>query len=89
MPPLGDVRLADLTPELVRAWYAALVAERGRSTAAKAYTRLRQILAQAVDDDRLARNPCRLRGGGVEHHPEQRFASLAELCQLADAVPAR
>ena len=89
VPALGPINLADLTAELVRAWYGALVRTRSESTAAKAYTRLRQILSQAVDDDRLARNPCRIDGGGAEHHPEQRYATLAELFALADAVPDR
>lgn len=89
IPPLGGITLGGLTPELVRAWYAAVVTHRGPSAAAKAYTRLRQILAQAVDDERLAKNPCRLRGAGVERHPEQRFASIVQLYQLADSVPRR
>ena len=33
--------------------------------------------------------PCRIREGGVERHPEQRFAALAQLHALADAVPPR
>ena len=81
--------LNELTPELIRAWYAALVAERGRSVASKAYVRLRQILTQAVNDDRIAKNPCRIDGGGAERHPEQRFVSLEELYELAAAVPDR
>ena len=89
VPALGDVALGDLTPELIRAWYAALVKQRGLSVAAKAYTRLRQILTQAVNDDRIAKNPCRIDGGGAERHPEQRFAALAELYELAGAVPER
>jgi integrase len=89
VPALGSVPLASLTPDLVRAWYAALTAHRGTSVAAKAYTRLRQILTQAINDDRLAKNPCRIAGGGAERHPEQRFASLAELYVLAAAVPDR
>jgi integrase len=87
LPALGDVPLAGLGSVLVRSWYAALAKERSPSVAAKAYIRLRQILAQAVDDDRIAKNPCRIEGGGVERHPEQRFASLTELFSLADAVP--
>ena len=44
VPALGTVALTDFTPALVRQWYAALVAKRSASVAAKAYTRLRQIL---------------------------------------------
>lgn len=89
IPALGPVPLAQLTPDLVRAWYAALVSARGRSVAAKAYVRLRQILNQAVSDDRIAKNPCRIDGGGAEHHSEQRFISLNDLYALATAVPDR
>jgi integrase len=89
VPELGGVALADLTPDLIRRWYVALASSRSASTAAKAYTRLRQILGQAVNDDRIAKNPCRIDRGGAERHPEQRFASLTELYALADAVPHR
>lgn len=89
VPALGDVTLADLTPELIRLWYATLTATRSPSVAAKAYTRLRQILRQAVNDDRIGKNPCRIDQGGVETTVEQRFVSLSELYGIADAVPAR
>lgn len=89
VPALGTVDLTDLTPELVRQWYAALVERHSPSVAAKAYVRLRQVLTVAVNDDRIAKNPCRVERGGVEHHPEQRFATMAELAALADAVPDR
>ena len=89
LPALGDVALNALTPDLIRSWYAALRQQKGSSIASKAYTRLRQILTRAVDDDRLAKNPCRINGGGAERHAEQRFATLAELYQLAAAVPDR
>ena len=89
VPALGPVPLGELKPDLIRAWYAALVAQRGTSVAAKAYVRLRQVLTQAVNDDRIAKNPCRIDGGGTEHHGERRFISLAELYELAAAVPDR
>jgi integrase len=89
VPALGDLPLNALSPDLVRAWYAALRSQRGPSAAAKAYTRLRQILRQAVDDERIAKNPCRINSGGVETHPEQQFASLPDLYGLAEAMPER
>ncbi len=89
VPALGSVALADLTPALVRQWYGAFVAHHSRSVAAKAYTRLRQILTAAVNDEVIAKNPCSIDRGGVEHPPEQRFATMAELGMLAGAVPDR
>jgi integrase len=87
--PLGDLALNELTPELIRSWYQALVINHSRSVAAKAYVRLRQVLTQAVDDERILRNPCRIRRGGVEQHNEQRFATVPELLRLARVVPDR
>ena len=48
VPALGDLPISALSPELIRAWYGALRRAKGGSVAAKAYTRLRQILRQAV-----------------------------------------
>ena len=42
-----------------------------------------------MNDDRIAKNPCRIDGGGTERHPEQRFVSLNELYELAAVVPDR
>jgi integrase len=89
VPALGVQQLNSLTSELIRSWYLALMVNRTPSIAAKAYVRLRQILTQAVDDDRIAKNPCRIRRGGVERHAEQRFATVAELLTLARNVPNR
>lgn len=89
VPALGRTALCDLTPELIRAWYHCLSEERSTSIAAKAYVRLRQVLRQAVDDDRLVKNPCNIRRGGVERHQEQQFATMEQLVALADTVPVR
>jgi integrase len=89
VPPLGEQPLNALTPELVRSWHIALRLNFTKSIAAKAYVRLRQVLNQAVDDERIARNPCRIRRAGAEHHREQRFATMAELLELTRATPER
>ena len=73
----------------MRSWHLALLLNRSRSIAAKTYVRLRQILSQAVDDDRIVRNPCRIRRAGVERHDEQRFATMEELLTLASTIPER
>jgi integrase len=86
---LGHQALASIAPELVRAWYLALTITHMPSIAAKSYVRLRQVLSQAVDDERIVKNPCRIRRGGVERHPEQRFATMAELLTLSRHVPER
>jgi integrase len=47
------------------------------------------VLGQAVDDERIVKNPCRIRRGGVERHPEQRFATMNDLLTLSRSVPDR
>jgi len=37
----------------------------------------------------IAHNPCRIDGGGFEHHPEQRKVTIAQLDGLGDAVDGR
>ena len=86
LPELGRLQLVSVTPERVRRWYAHLARTRSPSVAAKAYVRLKQILTEAVEDERIARNRCRIRGGGIERHPEQRSATPQQLLVLANAV---
>lgn len=62
LAPLTGERLAMITPEMVRAWYAAEL-ETGRKTqAARAYGLLKSIMATAIEDRRISTNPCMIRG---------------------------
>jgi len=89
LPTFGGLPLAAINPELIRSWYANLARTRSRSVAAKAYVRLRQIFSQAVEDERVLRNPCRIAKGGVEPPAEERFATIEELYALAAAITPR
>lgn len=86
-PFLGPAPLSSLTTEGVRTWRAELLAT-GRSdgTVVKAYRLLRAVLNTAVDDGRLNRNPCRIRGADTSHAPERPVATVAQVFALADAV---
>ncbi|MGH9108835.1 MAG: site-specific integrase [Acidimicrobiales bacterium] len=87
LPTFGDRSLGGINPSDVRAWHAGVAAEHS-VTAAKAYRLLRSILNTAVTDEIIARNPCRVKGAGVEKSTERPMASVAEVQALADAVPA-
>jgi Phage integrase, N-terminal SAM-like domain len=88
LPTLGPVTLADLKPPMIRTWHAGLLSgpRPGATTAAKSYRLLRTILATAVDDDVLEKNPCRIRGAGVEHSKERPIATIEQVYALADAI---
>lgn len=98
-PILGAMVLDQIAPEDVRRWYSELserlrssLADTGRDgspTVARAYRLLRAILQTAVDDDVLARNPCRIPGAGDARSPERPTLSAREIGQLANEVPDR
>jgi integrase len=85
-PDLGAVPLAALAPSLVSAWHAQL-ASKHRTTAAKAYRLLSQILRSAVADKIVVSNPCQVRGAATEKAPERPVASVAEVSALCAAMP--
>ena len=72
LPALGDVALCDLSPARVRRWRADLfrAGRPGPSTIAKAYRLLSSMMATAVVDNLISRNPCQDKGAGVERAPE-------------------
>jgi hypothetical protein len=78
MPTLGDMPLGSVAPSMVAAWHAKLASEH-RTTAAKAYRLLSQIMRAAVADRMLGLSPCQVRGAATEHSPERPVASVAEV----------
>jgi integrase len=85
VPELGSTELGSLTLTQIRAWNTSL-RRRHRTTAAQAYRLLSSMMKSAVDDDRLARNPCRVKGAATESAPERPVASIAEVQALAEAM---
>jgi integrase len=88
LPALGKRSLAALAPSDVRTWHAAL-ATAHPTTAAKAYRLLSQIMRTAVADEKIHRNPCQVKGAAVERAPERPMSSIAEVQELAEAMPAK
>ena len=90
LPSLGDIDLTLITPPRVRAWRQDLLdSGTGASTVAKAYRLLRAVMNTAVDDEVIGRNPCRIKGAGVEPTPERPVIGVEAVLALADAVPER
>ena len=87
-PSMGSTSLAGLTPSKIRGWHAEL-ALRHPSTAAKAYRLLSTILRTAVADGLIVVSPCKVSGASVEHAAERPTATVAEVSELAEAMPDR
>ena len=89
LPPLGDLGLAAITPDVVRAWWVKL-GDGTPTLRAHAYSLLRSILHDAVADGLITANPCHIRGAGNAKRVHRiKPASLAELEVLVGAMPRR
>jgi integrase len=96
LPALGDCELAKLTPSMLRGWLSDLAGKEGRGgkpiaagTVAQAYRTLNRVLATAVDDELIGRNPLRgVKPPRVAPEP-MRFLSHDEVASLAAAIDIR
>ncbi|WP_254850135.1 site-specific integrase [Pseudonocardia sp. Ae263_Ps1] len=89
-PFLGPINLAELSPAVIRTWRTTLLsAGRSEDRTAKAYRLVRAICTTAVDDGRITRNPCRIKGAGEHRTPERPTATITQVFDLADAMPPR
>jgi hypothetical protein len=86
----GSATVAGITEPDVRRWRADMLSAGVTPvTAAKAYRLLKSILATAVDDGLIRRNPCRIKGASVEKSPERPLMTVSQVYALADAVHPR
>jgi integrase len=88
-PTFGDLELSQITTPAVRAWYSNLISSGRPALAAKCYRLLRSIFATAVADDLLVKNPCNIKGAGVERSPERTIATAEEVWKLASSIEPR
>lgn len=75
----------------MRAWRASLLraGRPGPTTIAKAYRLLSSVMATAVVDNIVSRNPCIEKGAGVERSPEMRVVTPEQVAAIANAIEPR
>ncbi|PZS12417.1 MAG: site-specific integrase [Pseudonocardiales bacterium] len=85
-PTIGTAQLSAIDTPMVRKWRSELLGDGvSESMAARAYRLLRAVLMTAATEDKMIpRNPCQIRGAGVENPEERPVLSLAEVFDLAD-----
>lgn len=90
LPILGEVELGELTPSRVCSWHAGLVAagKPGPPTVAKCYRILHSILATAVEDELILKNPCIIKGAAVDRSDERPVATVEEVLGSSPHSPA-
>lgn len=62
LAPLNSLRLDEITPRVIQDWHAKLPDTPTQN--GHAYSLLRSVMADAVDEELIERSPCRLRGAG-------------------------
>jgi integrase len=87
LPEVGKEPLSAITPARVRAWHSTTLRATGPTATRQAYAVLRAIFNTAVNDDLLARNPCRIVGAGQPNSPERPLLDLEQVQALAAAMP--
>lgn len=80
------VQLGSITRGMVRTWVADLSAARSPATVHKTIGVLRQVLAMAVEDNRLVANPVDGVALPTVATTEQKFLTVEQLHALADAA---
>jgi integrase len=88
-PTFAKTKLRQITPERVRKWHAELTAGKGADQAAKSYRLLRAILTTAARDGLIAKNPCVVKGAGIEHAAERPMLDTSTVLALAEAITPR
>ena len=90
-PFFGDRQLAAIRPGHVREWDSGLVDRLAPSTRSVVFTHLRSILGAAVDDERIAKNPCSARSVKQPRPAERRPVpwSLEQVTAIRLGLPAR
>lgn len=84
----GDRPLTSIRPSEVKAWVARLQADGTSASYVYAlHSRLRQILADAVHDGVLGRNPCSRRTSPPMGKPKPYVATTEQVWALHDAMP--
>lgn len=89
LPTFADAPLKAITSERVRDWHADLDKDRP-TLRAHAYALLRTIMGTALTDEKIAANPCHIRGAGQSKRVAKiKPATLAELETIAAEMPLR
>ena len=91
LPTFGERPVAGITTASVRTWRARMLSagRPGSSTVSKSYRLLHAIMATAVEDGVILRNPCVIRGASAERPIERPVATVAEVYRIADVIEPR
>ena len=87
LPKFGDLPLSAISRMAVKGWVKDLNQRRAPATVTSILNLLSTLLNEAVDDHRIAMNPCRrIRGSGTAQRPERPWATPQQVLAIANRV---
>lgn len=87
LPTFGAETVTSITSAAVATWYAGMASRPTQQ--ANAYGLLKSIFGDAVDDELIVRNPCRVKAGSQKtRRSEIEVLSVDQLTRYLDALPA-
>jgi len=87
LPEFGHQTLRQITPAAVADWYESLPRTKPTQRT-HAYSLLRTVLGQAVEEGHLSDNPCKVRGAGKSSRARDiNIATPAQLVAIAEGMP--
>lgn len=63
--PFAEVPLNEISPDMVRAWWADETRDERLTATSRAYTLLKSIMGTAEEDELITKNPCAIRGASA------------------------
>ena len=81
IPSFGHRKLTDITPSMVRSWWAGMPEGSARKTA---YVLLSSIMNQAVEDGEIAKSPVRIKGAGQDVSQQRPTFHIADVTMLIE-----
>ncbi len=82
----SSIAVADVQTSSIRAWVTDLAEESAAPTIENALGVLRMVLALAVEDKRIARNPCDSVKAPRRRHSQRAYLTHQQVSQLAEAM---
>lgn len=86
---LGKLELRQISPQIIKQWQKTAQENHTATIAAYSYRVLRAILNEAIRDELLESNPCRLRGASHIKSKRRNVPTITQIVELLELTPER
>lgn len=86
---LGKLELRQISPQTIKLWHKAVQENHSATIAAYCYRVLRAILNEAIRDELLETNPCKLRGASHVKSKRRNEPKVNQIVDLLELTPER